>query len=171
MAEPNTIYKITLLAMLDKVDFPLSNKQISNFFLEKDYTDYFTVQQVLSGLLDSGLISEEKAHNYYRYTITDAGRDTYYILRDKMNEGILEDLKQYFEENKIKYRNENSISSNYYKAMPTGFDVRCQIKEKDMPILDITMHVMDVAQAKAICENWQKDYMDIYAYLADALIH
>ena len=35
MAEPNTIYRITILAMLDKVDFPLSSTQISNFFLEK----------------------------------------------------------------------------------------------------------------------------------------
>ena len=39
MAEPNTIYKMTILAMLDKVDFPLSNTQISNFFLDHDYTD------------------------------------------------------------------------------------------------------------------------------------
>ena len=56
MAEPNTIYKMTILAMLDKVDFPLSNTQISNFFLYYDYTDYFTVQQMISSLLDSELI-------------------------------------------------------------------------------------------------------------------
>ena len=56
MAEPNTIYKMTILAMLDKVDFPLSNTQISNFFLDHDYTDYFTVQQMISSLLDSELI-------------------------------------------------------------------------------------------------------------------
>ena len=47
MAEPITIYKLTILNMLDKVDFPLTNTQISNFFLEQDYTDYFRVQQVL----------------------------------------------------------------------------------------------------------------------------
>ena len=46
MAEPITIYKLTILNMLDKVDFPLTNTQISNFFLEQDYTDYFRVQQV-----------------------------------------------------------------------------------------------------------------------------
>ena len=40
MAEPITIYKLTILNMLDKVDFPLTNTQISNFFLEQDYTDY-----------------------------------------------------------------------------------------------------------------------------------
>ena len=56
MAEPITIYKLTILNMLDKVDFPLTNTQISNFFLEQDYTDYFRVQQVLSDLEDASLI-------------------------------------------------------------------------------------------------------------------
>lgn len=32
MAEPFTIYKLTILNMLDKVDFPLTNTQISNSF-------------------------------------------------------------------------------------------------------------------------------------------
>lgn len=63
MAEPNTIYKMTILAMLDKVDFPLSNTQISNFFLDHDYTDYFTVQQMISSLLDSELIRSKSTHN------------------------------------------------------------------------------------------------------------
>ena len=159
-----------MLAMLDKVDFPLSNTQISNFFLEKDYTDYFTIQQVLSGLLESGLIREEDWYNSTRYTITKEGRETLTLLSDKLNEDILEDLKDFFQKNKIQYRNDNSVSSNYYKSMPTGFDVRCQLKEKDTAILDITLHVMDVTQAKAICENWQTNYMDVYSYLADTLI-
>lgn len=44
MAEPFTLYKLIVLYMLEKVDFPLSNTQISDFFLEKEYTNYFTVQ-------------------------------------------------------------------------------------------------------------------------------
>lgn len=170
MAEPNTIYRITMLAMLDKVDFPLSSTQISNFFLEKDYTDYFTIQQVLSGLLESELIRKENTHNSTRYTITDAGRETLKILSDKLNKDILEDLKNFFQENKIKYKNENAVFSNYYKATPNGFGVRCQLKENDISVLDITIHVTDVTQAQAICRNWQKNYMDVYAYLADTLI-
>ena len=56
MAEPFTIYKLTILNMLDKVDFPLTNTQISDFFLEQEYTDYFRVQQVLNDLADLSLI-------------------------------------------------------------------------------------------------------------------
>ena len=64
MAEPFTIYKLTILNMLDKVDFPLTNTQISNFFLEQDYTDYFRVQQVISDLVDADLIHAESTHSF-----------------------------------------------------------------------------------------------------------
>ena len=69
MAEPFTIYKLTILNMLDKVDFPLTNTQISNFFLEQDYTDYFRVQQVISDLVDADLIHAESTHSNTQYTI------------------------------------------------------------------------------------------------------
>lgn len=36
MAEPFTIYKLTILNMLDKVDFPLTNTQISDFFWSRN---------------------------------------------------------------------------------------------------------------------------------------
>ena len=70
MAEPFTIYKLTILNMLDKVDFPLTNTQISDFFLEQEYTDYFRVQQVLNDLTDSGLIRTESTHSNTQYYIT-----------------------------------------------------------------------------------------------------
>ena len=36
MAEPFTIYKLTILYMLSKAGFPLSNTQISNFFWNRN---------------------------------------------------------------------------------------------------------------------------------------
>ena len=53
MAETQTLYKLIILYMLDKVDFPLSNAQLSEFILEKEYTDYFTLQQVISELVET----------------------------------------------------------------------------------------------------------------------
>ena len=41
MAEPLTLYKLIILYMLKKVDFPLTNAQISEFVLDQEYTTYF----------------------------------------------------------------------------------------------------------------------------------
>ena len=81
MAEPFTIYKLTILNMLDQVDFPLTNTQISNFFLEQEYTDYFRVQQVLNDLTDANLIRFESTHNNTQYSITAVQRNARLLPR------------------------------------------------------------------------------------------
>ena len=48
MAETYTLYKLIVLYMLDKVDFPLTTSQISEFILEKEYTTYFKLQETLA---------------------------------------------------------------------------------------------------------------------------
>ncbi len=40
--EQLTLYKLMILYLIEKVDFPLSNSQISEFILDKGYTNYFT---------------------------------------------------------------------------------------------------------------------------------
>ena len=50
--------------MLNQVDFPLTNSQISEFILDKGYTTYFKLQQALSELLESGFIREESTSPY-----------------------------------------------------------------------------------------------------------
>ena len=92
MAEPFTIYKLTILAMLDKVDYPLSNAQIANFFLLREYTtDYFKIQQALSDLQDAGLVRFRSTRRNTQYVITAAGRETLTLLGDKVSEGIESD--------------------------------------------------------------------------------
>ena len=43
-----TLYKLIVLYMLSRVTFPMTNAQVSDFILEKEYTDYLTLQQVIS---------------------------------------------------------------------------------------------------------------------------
>ncbi|HIR76314.1 MAG TPA: DUF4364 family protein, partial [Candidatus Choladousia intestinipullorum] len=59
MPEPFTLYKLIILYMLQKVDFPLTNSQISEFILDRGYTTYFTLQSVISELIESEMIHQE----------------------------------------------------------------------------------------------------------------
>lgn len=40
LSEPLTLYKLMILYMLRQAKFPLSGSQISEFFLDKEYTTY-----------------------------------------------------------------------------------------------------------------------------------
>ena len=61
--EPLTLYKLMTLYMLNKVNFPLTDAQISDFFLNKEYTTYFSFRQVISELIETNLISCETVRN------------------------------------------------------------------------------------------------------------
>ena len=74
MAETYTLYKLIVLYMLDKVDFPLTTSQISEFILDKGYTTYFRLQETLSELTDSELLKIETTHNRTLYRLTDRCR-------------------------------------------------------------------------------------------------
>ena len=156
--------------MLDKVDFPLSNTQLTDFFLEHEYTDYFRVQQVISDLLDAELIRTESTHNNTQYYITAAGKETLNLLKDKISDAIELDIINYFAENKLELRNDNSIIADYYRTPNRDFAVRCQYRQKDTNLIDLTLTVKTKEQAEAICNNWKKQNEEVYMYLMDILM-
>ena len=171
MAEPFTIYKLTILYMLDKAGFPLSNTQISNFFLEQEYTDYFRVQEVIGNLVDADLILAESTHSNTQYTLTTAGKETLNFFSDKITEGITQDVIRFFEENKMELRQETSVVADYYKTTAQNYAVRCQVRSDTHTVIDLTLTVKTKEQAEAICNNWKKQNQDVYAYLMDQLLN
>lgn len=170
MAEALTQYKLIVLYMLDHVDFPLTNTQISNFVLEKEYTTYFTIQQAISELISAGLIRTESTHNNTHYYITSAGRETLSFFPDKISAAIKTDVLSYFAENKMELKQEISVLADYYKTTSHEFAARCQIKEKDRSLIDLTITVKTREQAEAVCANWQKQNEEVYGFLMDLLM-
>ncbi len=63
-----TTYKLLILYMIDVMNYPLTNAQISDFILGRGYTDYFNVQQAISDLTETGLIVPEKVQHSTRFT-------------------------------------------------------------------------------------------------------
>ena len=59
--DSTTMYKLMILYMLSKVNFPLSNTQLSSFMLDKQYTDYFTFQETINSLVEDGFIRRTRA--------------------------------------------------------------------------------------------------------------
>ena len=170
MAEPFTIYKLTILYMLDKAGFPLSNTQLSNFFLEKDYTDYFRIQEVIGNLVDSNLILAETNHSNTQYRLTSAGKETLGFFRDKITDGIEQDVKLFFEENQMEFKQENSSIADYYKTTNQKYAVRCRVLSDGTPIIDLTLTVRTKEQAETICAHWKQNNEDVYGYLMDTLL-
>lgn len=170
MAELDTMYRIMILYMLNRLEYPLTNTQITNFILEKDYTNYFTVQQTISDLLSSELITAESTHNNTRYRITEEGQKTLRFFSDKISSGIKKDISDYFREHNFELREETSVYADYFKSSGNGYQVRCQIRNLEDTVLDLTLHVRNREQAQAICDNWPRQKDEVFALLMDHLL-
>ena len=170
MPEPFTLYKLIVLYMLQKVDFPLTTSQISSFILDRGYTTYFTLQSVLSELAESDLVRMEPIRNTSYYTITAPGEETLHYFQNRISPTIREDIDQYMLENKIQLRDEVSIISDYYRNTADEFSVHCIVKEKYANPIDLTITVTDDAQAKTVCNNWRRKCQEIYEFVMKELL-
>lgn len=170
MTEPLTLYKLIILYMLDQVDYPLTKAQIFGFILEKEYTNYFTLQQVSCELIESGLVVSESIRNSSHLRITKEGEDTLRYFETRISEAIKEEIRTYFRENELKLRNEVAVLSNYYRITNGAYIAELIAKENDSEIMNLKIAMPNEDAVKSICRNWQEKNQDIYSYLIETLL-
>ena len=170
MAEAQTLYKLIVLTMLSKVDFPLTNAQISDFILTKEYTNYFTLQQVLSELEETGLVTVTSNHNSSLYHMTEAGQNTLEYFGSDISDAICNDIKSYLTEHSVEIRDELSTTADYFPGNAGDYLVHCRVREPHSTLIDLTLSVPTEKQAETMCNHWKEKSQDIYSYVMKQLL-
>lgn len=161
--ESITLYKLMILYMLRKVNFPLTNSQITGFFLEKDYTDYFHVQRAVNDLTDAKLVSVEKVRNASLLTATVAGEETLEYFTNEIPLAIKREIESFLRENAFELRNESCTVADYEQTSDGGYAVHCRVTEGHETLIELTINVPSEEEANRVCENWPKKSQEIYA--------
>ena len=156
--------------MLDKVDFPLTNGQISEFILDKGYTSYFTLQQAISEMVDAGFLREETSHNRTLYHLTQDGAETISFFRNNISSAIQDDINNFLYEKSYDLKNEVSVKADYYQTKSLEYAVRCQILENGVSLIDLTLTVPTVDEATTVANNWNKKNQEVYAQIMGSLL-
>ena len=170
VSEAFTLYKLIILYMLDKLNFPLTNGQISEFILDKGYTNYFTLQQTLAELVEANFIREEVTHNRTIYHLTEEGAETNQFFKNNISAAIQADIDTFIAEKRYQLRSEMSVKADFYQNKNMEYDVRCQILEKGTPLIDLTISVPTEDQAETVANNWNKKNQEIYAQIMSELL-
>lgn len=170
LAEPMTLYKLMNLYMLHQVNFPLTNAQLSNFFLDREYTTYFTLQQALNELLDAGLVKKETMRNSSRYEITKEGEETLEFFGKNISPAIVSDMDEYLKQNRFRMRNEVGLISDFYKSTNQDYIVHCEVREGKAVLVNLDISVPDKEQAEIMCNHWKDRSQEIYAYVMKSLM-
>lgn len=171
ISESITTYKLLILYMINVIDYPLSNAQISDFILGRGYTDYFNVQQAISDLLDTNMIMSTKVQNSTRYTLTEDGIQTIDILANQIPSAIREDARIYLKEHNFSIRETNSIYVNYEILDNDECLVHLKVDENHIPLIELNMSIASEDAAKKMCDNWKECSQDIYSYILTTLIN
>lgn len=169
MQEPLTLYKLIILYMLSRVNFSLTKAQIGDFILEKQYTNFLTLQQAIGELIDADMVVARSIRNRTHLSITKEGQDTLHFFSNEISDGIKADIDAYLKENEIELRNEVSILADYYKSTSGEYEAHLTAKDKEIHLVDITISVPVEETATSICDNWQKKNQEIYQYLINQL--
>ena len=170
MADAFTLYKLIILYMLDKVNFPLSTGQLSEFILDREYTDYFTVQSALSELVETGFLKMKTIRNTSLYEITDEGRKTLSYFQKRISPDIREEIDSFLKEHSYELRNETSTPADYYRTPEGEYAVRCRVLERDSTLIDLTLTVPVKEQAETICSHWREKSQRLYASIIKELL-
>ena len=165
----STLYKMIILYMLEKVTFPLSNSQITNFLLDHEYTTYFHIQQTIHDLMDTHLILERKQGNSICYEITPEGQKTLSYFEKNMSDSIRLEVDSYIREKGYEMRNENSITAEYYRTPEQEYTVQLDVLEKNTPLIQLKITVPTEEMAKTLCHTWPKKSQEIYASVMTSL--
>jgi DNA-binding PadR family transcriptional regulator len=165
-----TLYKLIILFLLDKVDFPLTNAQISNFILDKEYTNYFSLQQCISELTEEEFIMVETVGHTSLYQITPSGEETLSFFQGMISQTIQAEILAYLKKNKYSLRDETSTLSEYHKLSKDEYMVSLRVMEKKNPIIDIHLSVPTEEDAAKVCSNWRNQSQEIYSYVLNQLL-
>ena len=169
MSDPLTLYKLIILYMLNRVDFPLTKAQIGDFILEREYTNFLTLQQAIGELIDAGFVTAKSIRNRTHLILTEDGKQTLSFFGNQISDSIKKDIDEYFRNHELEMRNEVSILADYYKSTSGEYEAHLIAKDKGINLIDLTMSLPLEETAISICDNWQKKNQEIYQYLIEQL--
>jgi DNA-binding PadR family transcriptional regulator len=164
-------HKLLILYILDRVDIPMTNSEITQFVLENNFMNYFMVQQFLSELVASKFIEFTTKDGNEYYHLSDAGKDTLNFFMDRIPKELKEQIDNLYEKKKEEMIKETQIISNYYKKNDTEYIVNLKVIEKDITLFNLSLNVVSNKQAKIICKNWKENPQYIYKKILDLLVN
>ncbi|QXM05552.1 DUF4364 family protein [Crassaminicella indica] len=163
-------HKLILLYIFDKFSMPLTNTQITQFVMEKDYMNYFLLQQFLGELTDTGMLEYSKSNSSFFYVITEKGQRTLQYFENRLSNELIDTLEESIEEKKKILLKERQVTASYKKQKENDYIVDLKVIENHITLIDLKLNVVSNKHAKQICDKWKKEAQNIYGQIINLLI-
>ena len=163
--------KLIILYLVEKMGIAISNSEICQFSLEKNYMDYFSVQQYLAELVEAGWLDKNRENNSTRYTLTDAGEEVIHYFLSHISEKAKSEINIYVLENRKRIQAEYEVTANYFLEMNNDYLVKCSLCDVDgSNLMAVSVSVATKQQAQQICSHWKQNVTQLYGSIFSALV-
>lgn len=161
--------KLKLLYILKYINMPLTNIEITNFILDNDILDYFTLQQLLGDLCDSKFIVLNSKNGNEYYSISEAGTAALDMFGEKLPEYFIKQVEKNFFNLKMEIKKHRELLGHYYKRKEDEYIVSLQVMENESIIFSLSINVPDEDLAKHICKKWDSNPEEIFSSIIKTL--
>lgn len=161
--------KLLLLFIINKSNTPLSNEELTEYILEKNYMNYFLIQQYLSELVESNFIKYQKEENKKVYKMLDKGKVTLSYFQDRLPTNIKNEISIKFAQIKEEEKLAAQIVGEYFKKDDKQYLVNLKLVENTETLFSLYLNVATEKQAKSFCQMWKKNTEYIYINILNML--
>lgn len=160
--ESITVYKLIILYMLERVDSPLPSGIISDYITSRGYTNFFTVQNTFGELLRLELITEDTTYHLSYYALSDAGRETLALFKNRLSRSIQKEIDTFLSENKYEIAEETALVSDYRRTSENTYLATCTLREGGHVLFELSIDAATEDDAVRICDNWKDASAELY---------
>lgn len=162
--------KLVLLYIIKESPRSYSKNQLTEFILEKNYMNFFSVQQYLSELVNSEFIELLEEDNEAVYCLLEKGKIALDYFMGKIPEKVKNDLELEFQSQKIKEKKETQVLSEYYQRDDGQYVVNLKLVENEDTLFSLYLNVASEKQAELVSRSWKERTDYIYSETIKLLI-
>nr|WP_312576086.1 DUF4364 family protein [Sedimentibacter sp.] len=160
--------KLKLLYILNYINIPLTNIEITNHILESNYMDYFSLQQLLADLCDAKFVKLNSKNGNEYYSISEAGMAALEMFGEKLPDYFTNEVATNFSFLKKELKKQRELLGHYYKKNDE-FIVSLQVMENESVIFNLSINVPTEILAKNICKKWDSNPEEIFGNIIKTL--
>lgn len=172
--QENTISKLKLLFVLDKMEIPLTENNIIDICTSSNnWFTYLDVKEAMYELLNVKFICEEKIDGEEtRYSITFDGRNCLSHFYYRIPQDIREKITNYAQENRMNLKRSQEYVSEYTKNTDGTYSVILKIKEPILTssLLELKLKAPTRQSAVEASKRWTEKAPAIYENIYDSLL-
>lgn len=161
--------KLLLLFVLEVLNRPISNTQLTELVLENNLINYFTLQQYISELDSSQFISYKDVNEKKLLIITKKGENVLSFFKDRISPSKIAIVNSYLNDKLDLIKKELTVQSDYTLEKNNSFLVDLKALEDNSTLMELKISVPTKKQAISLCSRWQNNPSDIYTNIVNLL--